>query len=163
MKTLSIRTYKRSIALIALAVLTLQAVVLTAGTYGTNLKNFDDTPVPVAVLLALFATAVGYASFVWLGWGFFRAFGSESERVISVVGMIVLIGMFGANILTWVMDNLHYKLWDWQTQWQSWSSVVTFVFILIVVLLITISEPIAQDVGSTYRRASTAVGKWRKH
>lgn len=51
-------------------------------------EGFGDTPWFVQQSLSLFAVTVVEGAFIWLVYGFTRAFSSFSERIISLTGIL---------------------------------------------------------------------------
>ena len=107
-------------------------------------EGFSDTPSFVQNILSLFAVAVVEGAFIWLVYGFTRAFSSSSERLISLSGMCFLVGVMLTNIITHFMMVKHIGLSSFQEAWLSWGAVSVFIGVLIVVLLITLSDPVTR-------------------
>lgn len=107
-------------------------------------EGFADTPWFVQQSLSLFAVIVVEGAFVWLVYGFTRAFSSFSERVISIVGMAFLVCVMLTNIITHFMMVKKLPLSPFQDAWLSWGAVSVFIAVLIVVLLITLADPVSR-------------------
>lgn len=107
-------------------------------------EGFKDTPYGVQQALALFAVIVVEGAFVWLVYGFTRAFSSLSERLISLAGMAFLVCVMLTNIITHFMMVKHQELSPFQNAWLSWGAVSVFIAVLIFVLLITLSDPVTR-------------------
>ncbi len=107
-------------------------------------EGFSDTPYLVQQVLALFAVLVVEGAFIWLVYGFTRAFSSMAERIISLAGMIFVVGVMLFNITTHFMMVKHLSLSDFQQGWLSWGAVSVFIGILIIVLLITLADPVTR-------------------
>lgn len=107
-------------------------------------EGFGDTPWFVQQSLSLFAVIVVEGAFIWLIYGFTRAFSSFSERIISMVGMAFLVCVMLTNIVTHFMQVKHLPLSPFQDAWLSWGAVSVFIAVLIVVLLITLSDPVTR-------------------
>lgn len=107
-------------------------------------EGFADTPWFVQQSLSLFAVIVVEGAFIWLVYGFTRAFSSFSERIISLVGMGFLVLVMLANIVTHFMMVKKLQLSPFQEQWLSWGAVSVFIAVLIFVLLITLSDPVTR-------------------
>ena len=107
-------------------------------------EGFADTPFFVQSSLSLFAVIVVEGAFVWLVYGFTRAFSSMSERFISLAGMAFLVCVMLTNIITHFMMVKHLPLSSFQEAWLAWGAVSVFIAVLIFVLLITLSDPVTR-------------------
>lgn len=107
-------------------------------------EGFADTSWFVQQSLSLFAVIVVEGAFIWLVYGFTRAFSSFIERVISLLGMGFLVCVMLTNIVTHFMMVKHLQLSPFQGAWLSWGAVSVFIAVLIFVLLITLSDPVTR-------------------
>jgi len=107
-------------------------------------EGFADTPYAVQQSLSLFAVIVVEGAFIWLVYGFTRAFSSFSERMISMVGMAFLVCVMLMNIITHFMMVKHLELAPSQHAWLSWGAVSVFIAVLVIVLLITCFDPVTR-------------------
>ena len=107
-------------------------------------EGFSDTPFFVQSALSLFAVCVVEGAFVWLVYGFTRAFSSFAERVISLAGMAFLVCVMLTNIITHFMMVKSIPLAPFQQAWLAWGAVSVFIAVLIFVLLITIADPVSR-------------------
>jgi len=107
-------------------------------------EGFGDTPWFVQQTLSLFAVIVVEGAFIWLVYGFTRAFSSFSERIISLTGMAFLVLVMLTNIITHFMMVKKQTLAPFQEAWLSWGAVSVFIAVLIFVLLITLSDPVTR-------------------
>ena len=105
-------------------------------------EGFSDFPYLFQQTLALFAVVVVEGSFVWLVYGFTRAFSSAVERLVSLAGMLFLAGTMVLNLVTHFMIAKKLELSDFQTAWISWGAVTVFIAVLGMVLLITLADPV---------------------
>jgi hypothetical protein len=65
--------------------------------------GFGDPPFIFQQTLALFAVVVVEGAFVWLLYGFTRAFSSGMERLVSLVGMGFVVAVMLINLITHFM------------------------------------------------------------
>jgi low affinity Fe/Cu permease len=107
-------------------------------------EGFGDTPWFVQQSLSLFAVIVVEGAFVWLVYGFTRAFSSFVERLVSLVGMAFLVLVMLTNIITHFMMVKHLTLSPFQNAWLSWGAVSVFIAVLVIVLLITLADPVGR-------------------
>ncbi len=107
-------------------------------------EGFSDTPWMIQQSLSLFAVIVVEGAFIWLVYGFTRAFSSFAERMIALAGMGFLVTVMLTNIVTHFMMVKHLPLSDFQQQWLAWGAVSVFIAVLIFVLLITLSDPVTR-------------------
>lgn len=107
-------------------------------------EGFSDTPWLVQQSLSLFAVIVVEGAFIWLVYGFTRAFSSFAERMISLAGMGFLVSVMLTNIITHFMMVKQLPLSEFQVAWLAWGAVSVFIAVLIFVLLITLSDPVTR-------------------
>ncbi|HEY7180721.1 MAG TPA: hypothetical protein VIC84_04855 [Blastocatellia bacterium] len=105
-------------------------------------EGFSDFPYLLQQTLALFAVIVVEGSFVWLVYGFTRAFSSGVERLISLAGMFFLAGTMVLNLVTHFMSAKHIELSEFQIAWINWGAVTVFIAVLAMVLFITLADPV---------------------
>lgn len=108
--------------------------------------GFDGSPQPVRVSLALLGVLVMQGAFIWLVYGFTRAFAAMVERVIALAGILSMVQAMAVNVVTHFMIVKHARLWEFQQAWLSWGAVAVFVEVLIFVVLIVAVEPVMQGV-----------------
>lgn len=104
--------------------------------------GFTDVPYPFNEVLALFAVVVVEGAFVWLIYGFTRAFSSAMERLISICGMGFLLAVMLINLVTHFMIVKGIALNEFQYSWIQWGAVTVFIAVLLVVLFITLADPV---------------------
>src|SRR5262245_64423509 len=73
-------------------------------------SGFGDMPYIFQQALALFAVVVVEGAFVWLVYGFTRAFSSGMERLISLAGMGFLVIVMLINLVTHFLVVRRYEL-----------------------------------------------------
>lgn len=104
--------------------------------------GFADFPYLVQQALALFAVIVVEGAFVWLVYGFTRAFSSAMERLISLGGMGFLVIVMLINLVTHFMTVKGIALHPFQQAWVSWGAITVFIAVLLIVLFITLADPV---------------------
>lgn len=107
-------------------------------------EGFSDTPFFVQSVLSMFAVAVVEGAFIWLVYGFTRAFSSFLEKIISLAGMAFLVCVMLTNIVTHFMMVKRIPLAPFQEAWLSWGAVSIFIAVLIIVLAITLADPVGR-------------------
>ena len=105
-------------------------------------EGFADMPQLFQHTLSIFAVVVVEGAFVWLVYGFTRAFSSFLERVISFVGMSFLVIVMLINIVTHFMLVKRLELHPFQQAWINWGAVSIFIGVLLIVLAITLADPV---------------------
>ncbi|NBO63636.1 MAG: hypothetical protein EBU88_02075 [Acidobacteria bacterium] len=105
-------------------------------------EGFIDLPAAFQVTLSIIAVIVVEGAFVWLVYGFTRAFSSMLERAISFAGMAFLVCVMFINIVTHFMMVKSLTLHPLQETWLSWGAVSVFIAVLLIVLSITLSDPV---------------------
>lgn len=118
-------------------------------------EGFADTPWFVQQTLSLFAVVVVEGAFIWLVYGFTRAFSSFSERLISLAGMFFLVCVMLTNIITHFQMVKNIPLAPLQQGWLAWGAVSVFIAVLIFVLLITLADPVTRLIRLGLRQAKT--------
>jgi len=104
--------------------------------------GFADMPFIFQNALALFAVVVVEGAFIWLVYGFTRAFSSGLERLICLAGMGFLVVVMLINLITHFMIIKRYELSEFQVGWINWGAVSVFIAVLLVVLFITLADPV---------------------
>jgi hypothetical protein len=104
--------------------------------------GFGDMPFIFQQALALFAVVVVEGAFVWLVYGFTRAFSSGMERLVSLAGMGFLVVVMLINLVTHFMIVKGIELHPFQIDWISWGAVTVFIAVLLIVLFITLADPV---------------------
>ncbi|HKX28372.1 MAG TPA: hypothetical protein VJ302_11790 [Blastocatellia bacterium] len=105
-------------------------------------QGFTDMPGVFQDLLAFFAVVVVEGAFVWLVYGFTRAFSSFWERAISFFAMWGLAAVMLINIVTHFMMVKAIELHPFQQAWLGWGAVSVFIGVLVIVLAITLADPV---------------------
>lgn len=105
-------------------------------------SGFGDMPFIFQQALALFAVIVVEGAFVWLVYGFTRAFSSSTERLISLCGMSFLVIVMLINLVTHFMIVKGIALHPFQMEWIDWGAVTVFIAVLLIVLFITLADPV---------------------
>src|SRR5262249_43755111 len=127
-------------AVIMLAITVLSCV----SSFQIYVAGFNDVPYVFQQALALFAVLVVEGCFVWLVFGITRAFSSALERLIAVLGLMFIVGVMLVNLVTHFMIAKGISLHRYQTEWVEWGAVTVFIAVLILILLITLADPIAR-------------------
>lgn len=107
-------------------------------------EGFADTPFLIQSILSLFAVLVVEGAFIWLVYGFTRAFSSFLERIICLTGMLFIVLVMLCNIVTHFMMVKHLPLSGFQNMWLAWGAVSVFIGVLVVVLAITLADPVSR-------------------
>lgn len=105
-------------------------------------EGFVDLPSAFQVTLSFFAVVVVEGAFIWLVYGFTRAFASVLERLIAFGGMGFLVVVMLINLVTHFMMVKNLPLHPFQQTWLSWGAVSVFIAVLLIVLSITLSDPV---------------------
>src|SRR5262245_55909271 len=104
--------------------------------------GFADFPYMFQQALSLFAVVVVEGAFIWLVYGFMRAFSSSIERMICVIGMIFLVTVMLINLVTHFMMVKNIPLQPFQLAWISWGAISVFIAVLLIVLSISLADPV---------------------
>lgn len=107
-------------------------------------EGFADTPRFVQWGLSLFAVIVVEGTFVFLVYGFTRAFTSLAERIAALAGMAFIVAVMLTNIITHFMMVKGLELNSFQHGWINWGAVSVFIAVLVLVLLITCADPVTR-------------------
>lgn len=114
-------------------------------------EGFGDAPRFIQWSLSLFAVIVVEGAFVWLLYGFSRAFSSLVERVVSLAGMAFIVCVMATNIITHFMMVKKLPLSPFQESWLSWGAVSVFIVVLVIVLVISMADPMSKLVRQELR------------
>jgi hypothetical protein len=104
--------------------------------------GFGDMPFLFQQALSIFAVVVVEGAFVWLVYGFTRAFSSGMERLVALAGMGFLVVVMLINLVTHFMMVKGLQLAPFQMEWISWGAVTVFIAVLLITLCITLADPV---------------------
>lgn len=107
-------------------------------------EGFSDLPTFGQWGLSLAAVLTVEGAFCWMLYGFSRAFSTFAERVLALIGLGFLVAVMATNIITHFMIVKKIPLNSFQHNWISWAAPTVFIVVLIVVILISLCEPVAQ-------------------
>lgn len=107
-------------------------------------EGFADLAWFAQQVLSLFAVCVVEGAFIWLLYGFTRAFSSFIERVVCLAGLVFVVSVMATNIITHFMMVRGSTLSAFQHAWLAYGAISTFIAILVIVLVITLAEPMAR-------------------
>jgi hypothetical protein len=133
---------RKNVIMGGMTILVAITLLSCVSSYTIYFEGFADMPELFQVVLSLFAVIVVEGAFVWLVYGFTRAFASFLERTISFGGMVFLVGVMLINIVTHFMMVKKLELHPFQHAWLSWGAVTIFIAVLVIVLAITLADPV---------------------
>jgi len=107
-------------------------------------SGFSDMPYVFQNILAGFAVVVVEGTFIWLVFGISKAFSSALERLLAFLGLIFIVGVMLLNLVSHFQIAKGIPLSPFQQEWVSWAAVCVFVGVLLLILAITLSDPIAR-------------------
>jgi len=125
-------------------ILTCITLLSSVSTFQIYKEGFTDLTWTAQVGLALFASLVIEGAFIWALYGFTRAFSSWGERIFALIMMAFLVFVMATNIVTHFMIVKRVTLSPFQDAWVSWGATVVFIAVLVMVLLITLAEPVSK-------------------
>jgi len=106
--------------------------------------GFSDMPYVFQQMLALFAVVVVEGCFIWLVFGISKAFSSALERLLAFLGLIFIVGVMLLNLVSHFQIAKGIPLSPFQEQWVSWGAVCVFIGVLLLILAVTLADPIAR-------------------
>ena len=133
---------RRQVIVGGLVLLVAITVISCVSSFQIYKLGFTDLPEPMPRILALVAVVVVEGGFVWLVFGFTRAFASAAERAIAFFGMCFLVGVMCVNIVTHFMMVKNLELSAFQHAWLGWGAITVFIAVLLFVLFITLADPV---------------------
>src|SRR5215831_8819329 len=101
-------------------------VMSCVSSYQIYTLGFQDMPWFFQQVLSCFAVIVVEGAFVWLVYGFTRAFSSGTERLISIAGMAFLVPTMMLNLVTHFMMAKGVQLSHFQMEWIDYGAVTVF-------------------------------------
>lgn len=107
-------------------------------------EGFRDVPYVFQQALAGFAVVVVEGCFIWLVFGISKAFSSATERLLAFLGLLFIVGVMLLNIVTHFQIAKGIALSPFQNEWVSWGAVTVFVGVLVLILAVTLADPIAR-------------------
>lgn len=107
-------------------------------------EGFRDVPYVFQQALAGFAVVVVEGCFIWLVFGISKAFSSAVERLLAFLGLLFIVGVMLLNIVTHFQIAKGIPLSPFQQEWVSWGAVSVFVGVLVLILAVTLADPVAR-------------------
>jgi hypothetical protein len=133
---------RKNVVIGGLAIILAITALSSVSSFMIYRDGFADLPEAFQTTLSVFAVMVVEGAFVWLVYGFTRAFSSTVERVVSLLGMGFLVVVMLLNLVTHFMMVKGIPLADFQYAWISWGAVSVFIVVLLIVLAITLGDPV---------------------
>lgn len=134
---------KKNVLMAAGLILTCVTLLSCVSSFQIYSEGFKNLPWFAQQGAALFAVIVVEGTFIWLLYGFTKAFSSMIERVGCLAGMVFIVAVMTANIITHFMMVKGMPLNSFQEAWISWGAVSVFIVVLVLVLVITMADPAA--------------------
>jgi hypothetical protein len=134
---------KKNVAVAATLILVCITLLSCVSSFQIYKEGFSNAPKFVQWTASLFAVIVVEGTFVWLLYGFTRAFSSLIERVVCLAGMTFIVSVMLTNIVTHFMLVKGIPLNGFQEAWLSWGAVSVFIAVLVIVLIISMADPVA--------------------
>lgn len=133
---------RKKVIIVGALILIAITVISSVSSFMIYRAGFADLPYLFQQLLALLAVMVVEGTFVWLVYGFTRAFSSSIERGVCVAGMAFIVLTMMLNIVTHFMLAKKIPLEPFQKSWIDWGAITVFLVILTIVLFITLADPV---------------------
>lgn len=133
---------RKNVVIGGMLILVAITILSCVSSYQIYKDGFSDVPYTFQVMLSVFAVVVVEGAFIWLVYGYTRAFSSAMERLASLVGMAFLVAVMLLNLVTHFMMVKGIPLAEFQHAWISWGAVSVFIAVLLIVLAITLGDPI---------------------
>jgi hypothetical protein len=133
---------RRRVIVGGVVILVCITILSCVSSYTIYQGGFVDFQFPVRQALSFFAVVVVEGAFVWLVYGFTRAFSSALERLVCTAGMCFLVVVMLINLVTHFMMVKRIPLQPFQDAWISWGAITVFIVVLIIVLTITLADPV---------------------
>ena len=92
--------------------------------------------------LGVVAVMVVEGAFIWLLDAYRHSFSTALERLLSLIGMGFIVAVMLTNIATHFQMAKGVPLSWYQQQWVDYGAVITFIIVLILVLALTLCDPI---------------------
>jgi hypothetical protein len=105
---------------------------------------FSDIGGWAQIGLSIFCIAAVEGCFIWLVYGFSKAFSSLFERLLALGGIAGLLIVMAINIISHAMMSKGYQLADFQTGWLEWGAYGILIGVLVLVLSISLADPVSR-------------------
>src|SRR5262245_6482777 len=133
---------RKNVILGGAVILTCITALSCVSSFKIFVGGFADLPWVFQYALALFAVIVIEGAFVWLVYGFTRAFSSGMERLISLAGMGFLVVVMLINLVTHFMMVKRIELSAFQMEWRDWGVGTVFIGGFLIVLCLTLADSV---------------------
>jgi hypothetical protein len=135
---------KRNAALAGGAIMICITLLSRVSSFLIYRQGFGDMPAVFQNALGLFAVYVVEGTFCYLIYGLSKAFSSGIEKGLAVVGLFFVVITMLTNLVTHFQMAKGISLHPYQTEWINWGAVVVFIAVLLIIIGITLGDPIAQ-------------------
>lgn len=150
-ETYRLNRIRKNIIIGGAVILAVITVLSSVSSFMIYRGGFADLPYVLQSALSGFAVVVVEGAFVWLVYGYTRGFTSMAERVVCLVGMVLLTITMLINLVTHFQGVKGIPLSPFQHAWVSWGAIAVFIIVLIIVLLITLADPIVRNIRMELR------------
>jgi hypothetical protein len=135
---------KRNAALAGAGIMICITLLSCVSSFLIYREGFADMPKLFQNVLGLFAVVVVEGAFVFLIYGISKAFSSWLEKGFAVIGLLFVVATMLTNLVTHFQMAKGIPLHPWQEAWTNWGAVCVFIAVLLIVLGITLGDPIAR-------------------
>ncbi len=137
-KTALARRNVRTIGAVILGCATLLSV---ASSYKLTVDAWKDTGDALAKVLGFINVLTIEGVFLWLIFGFKKAFSSALEKTLAIGGILFYGSVMGANILIHYRIVKHYDLNDFEQAWMSWGIAVVILATIALATGLSMADP----------------------
>jgi MFS family permease len=107
-------------------------------------EGFSDFPAWIQNAFGFVAVLVVEGCFAWLLFSYRNTFSTHLERLLSLIGIGAVLGVMLLNIACHFMLVKGVPLADFQQSWLDFGAVISLVGVLVLVLVITLADPVVR-------------------
>jgi hypothetical protein len=132
---------RRNVRTIGAVILGCATLLSVASSYKLTVDAWKDTGDALAKVLGFINVLTIEGVFLWLIFGFKKAFSSALEKTLAMTGILFYGSVMGANILIHYRIVKHYELNDFEQAWMSWGIAVVILATIALATGLSMADP----------------------
>ena len=132
---------RRNVRTIGAVILGCATLLSVASSYKLTVDAWKDTGETLAKVLGFINVLTIEGVFLWLIFGFKKAFSSALEKTLAMIGILFYGSVMGANILIHYRIVKHYDLNDFEQAWMSWGIAVVILATIALATGLSMADP----------------------
>jgi hypothetical protein len=132
---------RRNVRTIGALILGCATLLSVASSFKLTVTAWEDTGQALAKVLGFINVIAIEGVFLWLIFGFKKAFSSALEKTLAIIGILFYGLVMGVNILIHYRIVKHYSLNDFEQAWMSWGVAVVILATIALATMLSMADP----------------------